>query len=69
MGPDPLTEPDIASHHSHRDDVLNDVTIIQAQAQLMMRRIKAGSAVDHDDVYRRLAIVVAAAHRLAQLHR
>ena len=54
---------------THRDDVLNDLTIIQAQAQLMMRRIDAKHSIDHDDVYQRLAGVVEAVQRLARMHR
>lgn len=54
---------------AHRDDVLRDLTIIQAQAQLVMRRIDRAGYVDHDDTYRRLAGMVEAVRRLTLLHR
>ncbi len=53
----------------HQDRVLNDLTIIQAQAQLMMRRIEAKRDVEHYDVYQRLSVVVDAVRRLTELHR
>ena len=53
---------------AHRDDVLDDLTIIQAQAQLMMRRLQERPSIDHEDV-RRLGIMVGAVQRLARMHR
>ena len=53
----------------HQDKVLNDLTIIQAQAQLLMRQIKGHRRLDHDDVYQRLAVVVEAVKRLTKRHR
>lgn len=54
---------------THRDQVIHDLTIIQAHAQLMMRRIQANRPIDADDVYRRLGIVTEAVQRLTRLHR
>ena len=55
---------------SHDEDaVLDDLTIIQAQAQLLMRRIGAERPLDPDDVHQRLAVIVDAVHRLTERHR
>ena len=54
---------------AHHDQVFNDLTIIQAQAQLLMRRIEARREFDHYDVYERLGVVVEAVRRLTELHR
>ena len=53
----------------HQDEVLRDLTIIQAQAQLVLRRIERAGYVDHDDAHRRLVEVVEAVKRLTLLHR
>lgn len=66
MGPQEPPFDDDAAHH---DQVLNDLTIIQAQPQLLMRRIEARREVDHYDVYQRLEVVVEAVRRLTELHR
>lgn len=52
-----------------QDQVFNDLAIIQAHAQLMLRRIAAGRPIDPDDTSRRLTRVVAAVGRLTALHR
>lgn len=54
---------------ARQDQVLNNLTIIQAQAQLLMRRIDAHRKLDHDDVYQRLVVVVEAVRHLTELHR
>lgn len=54
---------------AHRDQILNDLTIIQTQSQLLMRRIEASDYADHAEVYQRLAVVVDAVRRLTELHR
>lgn len=69
MGPNQGSPDNHDEEAAHRDRVLNDLTIIQAQAQLMMRRIESKRDFDHYDVYERLAVVVEAARRLTQLHR
>jgi predicted house-cleaning NTP pyrophosphatase (Maf/HAM1 superfamily) len=53
---------------SHQDQVLNDLTIIQAQAQLMMRRLAAGKPIDADEASRRLNVIVDAVRRLTTAH-
>ncbi len=69
MGPDPSSPDNHDEEAAHRDRVLNDLTIIQAQAQLMMRRIQSNRDVNHYDVHERLAVVVEAVRRLTELHR
>lgn len=53
----------------HQEQLLNDLTIIQAHAQLLMRWIDGNYAVDHNDTYQRLVVVVEAVRRLTKLHR
>lgn len=65
----PPSDQNTSDAPTHRDDVLNDLTIIQAQAQLMMRRIEAKHSIDHDDVHQRLAVVVEAVKRLTKMYR
>lgn len=69
MGPDQGSPDNHDEEAAYRDRVLNDLTIIQAQAQLMMRRIGSKRDLDHYDVYERLAVVVEAVRRLTELHR
>lgn len=45
---------------ARHDELLRDVTIIQAQAQLLLRRLDAGRSIDRDDVHRRLSMIVEA---------
>ena len=52
-----------------QDRVFNDLAIIQAHAQLMLRRIAAGKPIDPNDASQRLNSVVAASVRLTALHR
>lgn len=68
MGPFSASSDD-DNEAAHRDEALNDLTIIQAQAQLMMRRIQAGKPIDPDDTYRRLRVVTDAVQRLTEGHR
>lgn len=68
MGPEPAPFDDDEAT-TCRDRALNDLTIIQAQAQLLMRRIDARRTVDHYDVHQRLTVVVEAVRRLTELHR
>lgn len=65
--PHPDTTP--TSEPNHEDAVLDDLTIIQAQAQLLMRRIGARRPLDPNDVHQRLAVIVEAVHRLTGRHR
>ena len=68
MGPhEPPFDYDVDT--AHQDQVLNDLTIIQAQAQLLMLWIRAHRRLDHDDAHQRLAVVVEAVKRLTELHR
>jgi hypothetical protein len=48
----------------HRNRVRNDLAIIQAQAQLVLRRTAAGRPVDPDDLHRRLELIVDTVRRL-----
>ena len=68
MGPQTPPFPD-DEDTTHREQVLNDLTIIQAHAQLMMRRIDEHYVIDHNDTYQRLGVVVEAVKRLTMLHR
>lgn len=58
-----------AEESAHLDRVRNDLAIIQAQAQLMLRRLDAGRPVDVDDIRPRLLSIVDAVRRLDQAHR
>ena len=69
MGPERRLIGEDDEDAAHQDKVLNDLTIIQAQAQLMMRRIQSTGDVDHYDVFQRLSVVVDAVRRLTELHR
>lgn len=52
--------------YHHR--VTNDLAIIQAQAQLLKRRLRAGRPIAPDDLHHRLTVVVEAVRRLTQAH-
>ena len=70
MGPQkPRSDETQTSEIPHEDAVLNDLTIIQAQAQLLMRRIDARRILDPDDIHGRLAVIVDAVRRLTERHR
>ena len=62
-----LSDPD--GEAAHLDQIRNDLTIIQAHAQLMLRRLDAGRLIDVDDMRPRLLSIVDAVHRLDQMHR
>lgn len=57
-------EEETTRHH----ETLNDLAIIQAQAQLVMRRVRAGRPIDPDDLQSRLETIVDAVRRLARAH-
>ena len=69
MGPERSSPSDDDEDAARLARVLDDLTIIQAQAQLMMRRIEATYDIDHSDVHRRLSVVVDAVRRLTEMHR
>jgi two-component sensor histidine kinase len=67
MPPDDLS--DANGEAIRRHEVVKDLTIIQAQAQMLLRRLEAQSYLQHDEADQRLRSIVNAVQRLAQIHR
>jgi len=63
----PAARDDALSDHHHR--VIDDLAIIQAQTQLMLRQLAAGKPIDRIDTERRHNVVLEAVRRLTLLHR
>lgn len=53
----------------HQHHVIDDLAIIQAQTQLMLRQLAAGKPFDRIDTERRHRVVLEAVRRLTLLHR
>lgn len=68
MGSDRTSiDPDDADDF-HQERVRTDLAIIQAQAQLLLRRTVADRPAGPDDLHRRLALIVEAVQRLNLAH-
>ncbi len=65
--PDDVSDPDLDLRSERAliyHQLLTDVTIIRAHAQIINRRARAGVAFDRDDVAERIRLIDAATDRL-----